>query len=208
MAGLGVKVGLAGMVDAVGKFGFNDTRLGFPSGVAKSNFDTRMSPDQLALSSIGQFDTTATPLQMAMVSAAVANGGELKYPYLVDRTTTAGGAHRLHDRPADLPPGDESGDRGPAPQLMVDVVQTGTGTSAAIPGATVGGKTGTAQNGVGNTGTPYAWFISWAKADGAARPAVAVAVVVEDASAKRGDISGGGDAAPIAKAVMEAALAK
>ena len=93
-------------------------------------------------------------------------------------------------------------------QLMVDAVETGTGTSAGIEGATVGGKTGTAQHGVGNSGTPYAWFISWARADGAARPAVAVAVVVEDAEAVRGDISGGGDAAPIARAVMEAALAE
>ncbi|MFD7020078.1 penicillin-binding transpeptidase domain-containing protein [Streptomyces sp. NPDC059161] len=208
MAGLGVKVGLAGMLDAVGKFGFNDTRIRIPSGVAKSNFDTRMSPDQLALSSIGQFDTTATPLQMAMVSAAVANGGELKYPYLVDRTTTSGGrtvsttARRTYRQA--MNPATAFQLR----QLMVDVVQTGTGMSAAIPGATVGGKTGTAQNGVGNTGTPYAWFISWAKADDAAQPAVAVAVVVEDASVKRGDVSGGGDAAPIAKAVMAAALAK
>ncbi|MEV5278111.1 penicillin-binding transpeptidase domain-containing protein [Streptomyces sp. NPDC052811] len=208
MAGLGVKVGLAGMLDAVGKFGFNDTRIRIPSGVAKSNFDTRMSPDQLALSSIGQFDTTATPLQMAMVSAAVANGGELKYPYLVDRTTTSGGrtvsttARRTYRQA--MNPATAAQLR----QLMVDVVQTGTGMSAAIPGATVGGKTGTAQNGVGNTGTPYAWFISWAKADDAAQPAVAVAVVVEDASVKRGDVSGGGDAAPIAKAVMAAALAK
>ncbi|MEV8526103.1 penicillin-binding transpeptidase domain-containing protein [Streptomyces sp. NPDC052000] len=208
MAGLGVKVGLARMLDAVGKFGFNDTRIRIPSGVAKSNFDTRMSPDQLALSSIGQFDTTATPLQMAMVSAAVANGGELKYPYLVDRTTTSGGrtvsttARRTYRQA--MNPATAFQLR----QLMVDVVQTGTGMSAAIPGATVGGKTGTAQNGVGNTGTPYAWFISWAKADDAAQPAVAVAVVVEDASVKRGDVSGGGDAAPIAKAVMAAALAR
>ncbi|MFE9557006.1 penicillin-binding transpeptidase domain-containing protein [Streptomyces sp. NPDC006692] len=208
MAGLGVKVGLAKMLDAVAKFGFNDTRIRIPSGVAKSNFDTRMSPDQLALSSIGQFDTTATPLQMAMVSAAVANGGELKYPYLVDRTTTSGGrtvsttARRTYRQA--MNPATAAQLR----QLMVDVVQTGTGMSAAIPGATVGGKTGTAQNGVGNTGTPYAWFISWAKADDAAQPAVAVAVVVEDASVKRGDVSGGGDAAPIAKAVMAAALAK
>ncbi|MFI6471985.1 penicillin-binding transpeptidase domain-containing protein [Streptomyces sp. NPDC050516] len=207
MARVGLKVGLAGMVDAVRKFGFNDALLRIPSRVAKSNFDTKMTPDQLALSSIGQFDTTATPLQMAMVSAAVANGGELKYPYLVDRTTTASGAtvsttaQRTYHRamyPATAMQ---------LQQMMIDVVRNGTGTIAAIPGATVGGKTGTAQNGVGNIGSPYAWFISWARADGADRPAVAVAVVVEDASAKRGDISGGGDAAPIARAVMEAALA-
>ncbi|MEU3374598.1 penicillin-binding transpeptidase domain-containing protein [Streptomyces sp. NPDC006711] len=207
MAGLGVKVGLAKMVEAVGKFGFNDTGIKIPSGVAKSNFDTRMSPDQLALSSIGQFDTTATPLQMAMVSAAVANGGDLKYPYLVDRRTTARGTTVSTTRPRTYRRAMNPATALRLQQMMVDVVKSGTGTSAAIPGATVGGKTGTAQNGIGNIGSPYAWFISWAQADGTFRPAVAVAVVVEDASANRGDISGGGDAAPIAKAVMEAALA-
>jgi peptidoglycan glycosyltransferase len=91
-------------------------------------------------------------------------------------------------------------------QMMIDVVEQGTGSNAAIDGATVGGKTGTAQHGIDNSGTPYAWFISWAQAPNASRPAVAVAVVVEDAAAKRADISGGGSAAPIARAVMEAAL--
>lgn len=208
MAGLGVRVGLDGMVDAVGRFGFNDRRLRIPSGVAVSNFDREMSDDQLALSSIGQYDTTATPLQMAMVASAVANGGNLTYPRLVERTLDADGDTVSRT-------GQRSYGRAMKPstayrlrQLMVDAVETGTGTSAGIEGATVGGKTGTAQHGVGNSGTPYAWFISWARADGAARPAVAVAVVVEDAEAVRGDISGGGDAAPIARAVMEAALAE
>ncbi|MFE6763438.1 penicillin-binding transpeptidase domain-containing protein [Streptomyces sp. NPDC057689] len=206
MAHLGVEVGLDGMVEAAERFGFNDTGLRVPSGVAKSNFDTDMSDDQLAQSSIGQFDTTATPLQMAMVAAAVANGGELMYPHLVERTTKHDGA-TVHTT------GSKSYHRAMNPltatrlrQMMIDVVQDGTGSNAAIDGATVGGKTGTAQHGVDNSDLPYAWFISWAQADGAARPAVAVAVVVEDAEADRADISGGGSAAPIARAVMEAAL--
>jgi peptidoglycan glycosyltransferase len=87
------------------------------------------------------------------------------------------------------------------------VVEEGTGTNAAIPGAIVGGKTGTAQHGIGNSGTPYAWFVSWAQGARDLEPKVAVAVVVEDASADRGDITGGGMAAPIARAVMEAVLA-
>ncbi|MFF8613112.1 peptidoglycan D,D-transpeptidase FtsI family protein [Streptomyces sp. NPDC015350] len=206
MADLGVRVGLADMVEAVEKFGFNDTGLRIPPGVAKSNFDTEMSEDQLALSSIGQFDTTATPLQMAMVASAVANGGDLKHPYLVDRTTTRGGATVQRN-------GSRTYHRAMNPrtamqlrEMMVDVVENGTGSNAAIDGVTVGGKTGTAQHGVDNTGTPYAWFISWAQAPGSAQPAVAVAVVVEDAAARRADISGGGSAAPIARSVMEAAL--
>ncbi|MEV5202254.1 penicillin-binding transpeptidase domain-containing protein [Streptomyces sp. NPDC053720] len=206
MADLGVRVGLKGMVDAVGKFGFNDTGLRIPSGVAKSNFDTEMTDDQLALSSIGQFDTTATPLQMAMVASAVANGGDLMQPYLVDRTTTRGsttvhqnGSHTYHRA---MNPRTAMQLR----DMMVDVVESGTGSNAAIDGVTVGGKTGTAQHGVDNSGRPYAWFISWAQAPGSAQPAVAVAVVVEDAAANRADISGGGSAAPIARSVMAAAL--
>ncbi|MEU6012876.1 penicillin-binding transpeptidase domain-containing protein [Streptomyces sp. NPDC047515] len=206
MAELGVRVGLKGMVDAVRKFGFNDTGLKIPSGVAKSNFDTRMSDDQLALSSIGQFDTTATPLQMAMVASAVANGGDLKYPYLVERTTTRGGSTvhregtRTYHRAMDSPTASR------LRRMMVDVVEQGTGSNAAIDGVTVGGKTGTAQHGIDNTGRPYAWFISWAQAPDSGQPAVAVAVVVEDAAADRADISGGGNAAPIARSVMRAAL--
>jgi peptidoglycan glycosyltransferase len=91
---------------------------------------------------------------------------------------------------------------------MADVVREGTGTRAAIPGVLVGGKTGTAQHGVGNSGVPYAWFVSWAQADNSMDPQVAVAVVVEDASANRGEISGGGDAAPIARDVMRAVLGR
>jgi cell division protein FtsI/penicillin-binding protein 2 len=91
-------------------------------------------------------------------------------------------------------------------ELMAGVVRDGTGTHAALPGVLVGGKTGTAQHGVGNTGVPYAWFVSWAKSEDAPEPQVAVAVVVEDASADRGEISGGGTAAPIAREVMRAVL--
>ncbi|MFF2012881.1 penicillin-binding transpeptidase domain-containing protein [Streptomyces sp. NPDC058195] len=206
MADLGVRVGLDGMVDAARGFGFDDTGLRIPSGVAKSNFDTEMSKDQLALSSIGQFDTTATPLQMAMVASAVANGGELMRPYLVDRTTTHEGSPVRRDGPRSYHRAMNPGTAVQLRRMMVDVVRTGTGTNAAIDGVTVGGKTGTAQHGVDNSGLPYAWFISWAQASDAARPAVAVAVVVEDAAANRADISGGGSAAPIARSVMAAAL--
>ena len=76
-ARLGAGIGLDGMADTARRFGFNDRRLRIPSPVAPSNFDTRMDVSQVALSAIGQYDTAATPLQMAMVAAAVANGGRL-----------------------------------------------------------------------------------------------------------------------------------
>ncbi|WP_314414127.1 penicillin-binding transpeptidase domain-containing protein [Streptomyces kroppenstedtii] len=205
-AGLGVAVGRDAMRTTAAGFGFNDRGLGIPFRVSPSTFDARVDRAQLALSSIGQYNTRATPLQMAMVAAAVADQGSVRTPHLVERTTTADGdlvsttgQHTLHRA---MNPATAVRLR----ELMTDVVEKGTGTNAAIPGATVGGKSGTAQHGIHNSGTPYAWFISWAQADDSMTPAVAVAVVVEDAAADRGDISGGGDAAPIARAVMEAVL--
>ncbi|MFI8929566.1 penicillin-binding transpeptidase domain-containing protein [Streptomyces sp. NPDC053474] len=207
-AKLGADTGLDALVETAGKFGFNDPGIKVPSSVAASTFDTSMDRAQLALSAIGQYDTRATPLQMAMVAAAVANGGFVKAPHLVERTTTSSGTtvdstgtRTLHQA---MGPGTALRLR----ELMTEVVEQGTGTNAAIPGVTVGGKTGTAQHGLGNSGTPYAWFISWAQKPGDGEPSVAVAVVVEDAAAARADISGGGSAAPIARAVMEAALAE
>ncbi|MGW4562220.1 penicillin-binding transpeptidase domain-containing protein [Streptomyces sp. NPDC004561] len=205
-AKLGVDVGANNMKTTAEAFGFNDTGLRVPFSVAPSTFDSHVDKAQLALSSIGQYNTRATPLQMAMVAAAVADDGQLRTPYLVEQTTRRGGetvagsgTHPVRQvmRPA-------TAER--LKQLMTDVVRKGTGTQAAIPGVVVGGKTGTAQHGVGNTGVPYAWFVSWAQAEDAMAPAVAVAVVVEDASANRGEISGGGDAAPIARDVMRSVL--
>lgn len=208
MAKIGVQVGLRGMADAARRFGFNDEGLRVPAWVSRSNFDTDMSQDQLALSAIGQFNTTATPLQMAMVAGAVANGGEVRSPYLIERTTQSDGDPVRRADQRSLGRAMSPGTAQRIQRMMVKVVEDGTGRNAAIPGARVGGKTGTAQHGVGNAGTPYAWFIAWAQGEGVGRPAVAVAVVVEDAAADRGDISGNSAAAPIARAVMQAALAR
>ncbi|GAB2726118.1 penicillin-binding transpeptidase domain-containing protein [Streptomyces bullii] len=205
-AKLGVEVGVADMTATAHAFGFNDGDLGVPFPVARSTFDTSLDRAQLALSSLGQYNTRATPLQMAMVAAAVANGGQLRRPYLVERTLRAGGATLMTagSRPVRQAMYPSTAVRLRA--LMRDVVERGTGTNAAIRGAVVGGKTGTAQHGLGNSGIPYAWFVSWAQGRDDLEPRVAVAVVVEDADADRGEISGGGDAAPIARAVMKAVL--
>jgi peptidoglycan glycosyltransferase len=207
-AKLGVDVGVRNMVATARAFGFNDSGLRIPFSVAPSTFDPHVDRAQLALSSIGQYNTRATPLQMAMVAAAVADRGQLRTPYLVERTTRRGGETLAGSgaHPVRQVINPSTAER--LKELMADVVREGTGTRAAIPGVLVGGKTGTAQHGVGNSGVPYAWFVSWAQADNSMDPQVAVAVVVEDASANRGEISGGGDAAPIARDVMRAVLGR
>ncbi|MFE2044369.1 penicillin-binding transpeptidase domain-containing protein [Streptomyces sp. NPDC059477] len=207
-AKLGVDTGVRDMTATAQAFGFNDTGVKIPFPAAQSTFDTTVDRAQLALSSIGQYNTRATPLQMAMVSAAVANNGQLRTPYLVERTTTKDGdtLRTAGPRPARQAMHPMTSVR--MRELMRDVVEEGTGTNAAIRGAIVGGKTGTAQHGVDNTGTPYAWFVSWAQREGEYEPKVAVAVVVEDAAADRGHISGNGVAAPIARAVMKAVLGR
>jgi peptidoglycan glycosyltransferase len=195
---LGVDTGLDAMAETAEAFGFNDPALRIPSRAATSVFDPHMDRAQLAMSAIGQYNTAATPLQMAMVAAAVANGGALMQPHILD---TYGGygfsVYRQVMNPAVAVE---------MQQLMIAAVTDGTGRNAAIPHAVVGGKTGTAQNGENNRGLPLAWFISWAHPDRSPTPSVAVAVVVEDAAADRADISGGGNAAPIARAVMRAVL--
>ncbi|ANZ16293.1 penicillin-binding protein [Streptomyces noursei ATCC 11455] len=205
-ARLGVGVGERGMAEAAQRFGFNDRGLRIPSPVAPSTFDTRMHPAQLALSAIGQYDTAATPMQMAMVAAAVANDGQLTPPYLVERVTDAHGVMvatgaRRPTRQVMNPATAEQ-----LQEMMAEVVEHGSGRTAAIDGFIVGGKTGTAQHGVRNEGTPYAWFIAWVRDQQSHEPLSAVAVVVEDAEAEREDISGGGSAGPIARAVMAAGL--
>ena len=84
---------------------------------------------------------------------------------------------------------------------MVSVVQSGTGTAAQIPGVTVAGKTGTAQHGEGQA--PHAWFVAFAPAE---HPQIAVAVLVLNGGSLGNEATGGQVAAPIAKAVIDAAL--
>ncbi|MGI5374460.1 peptidoglycan D,D-transpeptidase FtsI family protein [Streptomyces sp. CA-251387] len=186
------------------KFGFNDDEQDVPVRAYESVYPTDMDKAQTALSGIGQFDVTATPLQMAMVSAAIANGGKLVSPHMVSQITDGGG--NVLENYDDNAGTEEIVSSDTAEQLqsaMRTVVEKGTGTNAQIPGATVGGKTGTAQHGENNSKTPYAWFTSYAKAGD---KEVAVAVVVEQSDAARSEVSGNGLAAPVARKVMEAAL--
>ncbi|WP_046498470.1 penicillin-binding transpeptidase domain-containing protein [Streptomyces odonnellii] len=187
------------------RFGFDDTTQDVPVRASESVYPSGMDRAQTALSGIGQFDVTATPLQMAMVSAALANDGLLAAPHMVSKVVDASG-----DTLRSYPDGDttrivSSSTAGQLRSAMVTVVEDGTGTNARVDGAEVGGKTGTAQHGVDNSRTPYAWFTSYAK-DTATGKEVAVAVVVEDSGAARSEVSGNGLAAPVAQKMMTAAL--
>jgi peptidoglycan glycosyltransferase len=186
------------------KFGFNNSQLDVPIRPSTSVFPTNSSPDGTAMDAIGQHDTRATPLQMAMVAAAIANNGSLMQPYLVDQEQAGNLAVVSKHSEKQLSQAVSPATAQKLQQLMESVVKNGTGTKAQIDGVTVGGKTGTAQHGQDNSGLPFAWFMSYAK--GADGKQVAVAVVVEDGAAESREISGGSIAAPIAKSVMEAVV--
>ncbi|MGW0706582.1 peptidoglycan D,D-transpeptidase FtsI family protein [Streptomyces sp. NPDC002643] len=197
-------VGNDKMIEQAEKFGFNESELDIPVRAAESVYPEDNRP-QNALAGIGQASNRATPLQMAMVASAVANDGELMKPYMVDQLRASNLDVIETHEPETLSQAVSAETAQKLQEMMESVVKSGTGTGAQIDGVTVGGKTGTAQHGVDNKELPYAWFISYAKLSDGSSP-VAVAVVVEDGSADRGEISGGGLAGPIAKSVMQAVI--
>jgi penicillin-binding protein A len=167
---------------------YDHGRLDYP---AKPQF--QVDPGRLAF---GQERMLATPLQMAMVAAAVANHGVVMRPYLVGRVTSPGGGTVTRTRPHTYKRAMRTATAADLNQMMQAVVTGGTGTVAQIPGIRVAGKTGTAEtNGPLNT----TWFIAFAPAEA---PRVAVAVVLENQTG-----AGGTTAAPIARAIMQALLA-
>ncbi|MCB5183354.1 peptidoglycan D,D-transpeptidase FtsI family protein [Streptomyces antimicrobicus] len=165
----------------------------------------KMSVDQVAQTGIGQFDVQATPLQMAMVTAAVAGGGKLVSPHMVSDVTDSGG--NVLDSMRNAPSTQVMSERTASMlrDAMRTVVSEGGGKPAQVPGAEVGGKTGTAQRGVNNSLPPLAWFTSYGKLNG---KQIAVAVVIENSDTDRSEIGGGKLAAPVAQKMMEAWLKK
>jgi peptidoglycan glycosyltransferase len=153
-------------------------------------------PIDPARTAIGQYTLRATPLQNAMVAAAIGNGGVIMQPTLVDAIRTPGGHTIATTRPHALGSAVSSQTAAEITQMMTHVVEEGTGRAAAIPGVTIAGKTGTAETGI--TTVNRAWFIAFAPAQ---NPRVAVSVVLENSPT-----FGGVVAAPIAKAMMQAAL--
>ena len=155
----------------------------------------------VALSAIGQQDVAANPLQMALVAAAIGNGGVEMQPRLVTEARDPSGRVIATFDPEIFSTPLTPANAAILTQMMVAVVESGTGTAAQIPGVAVAGKTGTAQHGDG--ADPHAWFVSFAPAEA---PRVAVAVIVLDGGSLGSEATGGQVAAPIAKAVMEAGL--
>jgi penicillin-binding protein A len=146
---------------------------------------------------IGQDKLTVTPLQMAMVASAVANGGKLMKPHIADRIVDRDGRTVNRIEPQEMSQVMSSDTASKVGAMMAQVVKEGTGTAAALEGIDVAGKTGTAEVDR-ECGPNQLWFIAFAPVQD---PRVAIAVTVEC-----GTGFGGTVAAPIAKAVMQELL--
>ena len=183
------------------KYGFN-TSFSMPLTSTPSSYPANLDAPQTALSGFGQGQVRATPLQMAMVSAGIANQGVVMNPRMVDRII--GSTLSVDDEGTSSEFG-RALDSNLAAQMvtmMTANVQDGAASNARIDGVQVAGKTGTAENDT----RPYTlWFTGFAPADD---PKVAVAVVVENGGGQGQSGSGNEIAAPIAKKVMEAVLGK
>ena len=201
-ASLGMTLGEDALREQSERFGFLDPELSVPLRAVESVFPTGLDPAMLAQSAIGQRDVQATPLQMAMVASAIANGGRLMTPYLVETVRAADLTIVSQTKPETYSDAVSSATASALTQMMVGVVDSGTGKAARIDGVQVAGKTGTAQTVEGQP--PHAWFTAFAPADA---PRVAVAVIVENGGNLGNEATGGAVAAPIARAVIEAVLA-
>ncbi|WP_148615467.1 peptidoglycan D,D-transpeptidase FtsI family protein [Nocardioides rubriscoriae] len=198
-AQLAIEVGSEGMLRQAEKFGFNSDYLDDLDGQVRSVFPSELTPPEVGQSGFGQFEVQATPLQMAMVAAAIANKGVVMRPYIVDEVQQAD-FDAEQTQPEELSRAISEDTARTLTDVLVSTVDEGTAEPAQIEDVEVAGKTGTAQRGVAGE-PPYGWFISFAPASDAD---VAVAVMIEEAPGQ--EIAGGRLGGPIAKAVMEAIL--
>ena len=168
-----------------------------------STFPRGLDDAQVMLSSFGQYEVRVTPLQMAMVMAAIANGGNLMQPTVLDRIIAPDLSVVEQSEPTLFSQPISRTTAETMTRLLVDGVSNGVASNARIEGVAVAGKTGTAENG---SVAPYTlWFTGFAPAD---NPQVAVAVVVEDGGGRGQSGSGNQIAAPIAKRGLEAVLSR
>lgn len=179
------------------RFGFG-RGIPFDVPVATSqikNADTQWSPELLVQTAFGQGELQATPMQMALVAATVANGGRVPTPYVAAELRKGSDTRQLHEPGQFYSIASSSEAASTMVSFMVEGVDNGYAAKAAIPGIKVGGKTGTAEVG---DGTSHSWFIGFAPAEA---PRIAVAVIMEHQG------SGSDFATPAAQQVMRAALA-
>jgi len=194
-AKVGVQMGADTLAGYAADFGFGKA-LPWSLGGARSFFPDPGDMDKahVAQASFGQGQVLATPLQMALAAAAVANDGKIMEPYLVGQVLDYHQNMLRETKPKVWLEPLSSETAATLRALMIRVVKSGTGTAAALGGVQVAGKTGTAEVA---DGEPHAWFTGFAPADD---PQVVVAVLVENAG------TGGSVAAPVARQVMAAAL--
>ncbi|MET0589943.1 MAG: penicillin-binding transpeptidase domain-containing protein, partial [Naasia sp.] len=199
-AELGVELGEDAISDMTSAFGFGQ-EIDVPMAATPSSYPRGLDDAQLALSAFGQGSVRATPLQMALVSAGIANGGQVMQPTLIDRILAPDLSVRDEPSPELFGTPISGNTSATLTQMMVNGVENGAASNARISGVSVAGKTGTAENG---SEDPYTlWFTGFAPAD---NPEVAVAVVVEDGGGRGQTGFGNLIAAPIAKSVMEAVV--
>lgn len=197
-ADLGLELGADSIRHQAEAFGFGSAR-NIPLSVSPSTYPDEVNEPQTAQTAIGQYDVRVTPLQVAMISAAVANDGIPMTPYLVETIRSSDLTVRSRTSPEPLARAVSADTAKELTDMMVGVVDSGTGTAAQISGMEVAGKTGTAEH--SSDGAPHAWFTGFAPADD---PQIAVAVVVENGGSSGSEATGGSTAAPIARAVIEA----
>ena len=199
---LGMKLGGSVLRDYADRFGFNDPSLTIPLPVTPSVFPRVSAPAYTAYSAIGQYDDDVTPLQEAMNSAAIADGGTLMTPYMVQQVQAPDLSVVQSATPSVLSHVVSSQVAGEVKTMMISVTQNPAGTAyltarQAVAGVEIAGKTGTAQNGVNNTNLDDAVFTCFAPAD---NPQIAVGVIV------KGGGFGAAAAAPIAVKIIQAYL--
>ncbi|MCL2470957.1 MAG: penicillin-binding transpeptidase domain-containing protein [Propionibacteriaceae bacterium] len=194
-ANLGVSLGASTVRAEAEKFGFDSPHLPEVGGVA-STFPATLDNAQLMMSSIGQYDVAATPLQMAMVVSTLVNGGQQADPYLVQEVR-APDLSVLYEHQNKVTPVVSASTAQSMQDMMVQVVANGTGTAARIPGVTVGGKSGTSQTDADNP--DYAWFVCYAL-----NPDIVVSVFLQRDEKTPVNLWGGANAAPVAKEVLQA----
>ncbi len=200
-AQMGMDLGYDKMKEQAERFGIGKP-LEIPLMVQPSDIGPEEDKAALAMTSIGQRSNQMTPLQMAMVAAGIANGGTVMKPYLVNKILGPDGSEIDVTRPKELSEAVSPEVAAELTKMMINVVQSGTGNRAQVPGVTIAGKTGTAET--EKNKPSHAWFIAF---DADEDPQVAVAVFIEAGSAGN-DATGGVIAAPIARDVMQAVLGR